>query len=90
LPLAGIEILIYDANLNRLADTVTDANGAFRIALPAGAYVVAAADPLQRYATQFFGGGAQIVVVAGHDAAPLAITLAAATPANGRRRSVHH
>src|SRR5205814_3378261 len=43
-PLPGIEILVYDANFQTIAETATDAGGSVRIAVPPGTYVLAAAD----------------------------------------------
>jgi hypothetical protein len=93
--LAGMQVIVYDGTLQEIAQTASDANGTFRLALPAGTYIVAAADPSHHYATVFYAGatsptGASSVgVTAGRDTFPLALRLTTAEPAP-RRRTVRH
>ena len=88
-PLAAMQVLVYDASFQTIAETSTDAAGIFRIAVPAGAYTIAAADPARRYAGAAYASA--INVAAGQDVGPFPIRLAivAATPAV-RHRAVSH
>jgi hypothetical protein len=94
-PLAAMQVIVYDGTLQEIVQTTSDANGAFRIAVPAGTYIVAAADPAHHYATVFYAGattaaGASSVgVTTGRDTFPLALRLTAAEPL-ARRRTVRH
>jgi len=88
-PLAAMQLLVYDASFQTIAETSTDAAGSFRVAVPAGAYTIAAADPARRYAGAAYAS--TINVAAGQDVGPFPIRLAiaAVTPA-GRHRAVSH
>lgn len=90
-PLANMSVVIYDLNLRPIADTTTDARGSFRVAVPAGTYLLAAGDPALRYTSSFYGGGSgSIVHVSTHqEVGPLEIRLAPAT-VSSRRRAVSH
>lgn len=54
--LGGILVYAYTAAGARVAETTTDASGAFRFALAPGQYRFVAADPQLRYAPSFFAG----------------------------------
>jgi hypothetical protein len=88
-PLAAMQVLVYDASFQTIAETSTDAAGSFRVAVPAGAYTIAAADPARRYAGAAYSS--PINVAAGQDVGPFPIRLAivATTPAV-RHRAVSH
>jgi hypothetical protein len=83
-PLAGIDVIVYDASFRRIAETTTDAAGAFRVAVPPGTYTVAAADTTHRYATAFYGS--TIGVFAHADIGPFPFRLTIAV----RRRAASH
>ncbi|HEX9986134.1 MAG TPA: carboxypeptidase regulatory-like domain-containing protein [Thermoanaerobaculia bacterium] len=69
-PRAGITVAAYNLSGTLRGFTKTDANGAYRLVLPAGTYKVAAFDEARVYATSFhresasFGGASSIVVSA--------------------------
>ncbi|MEA2572660.1 MAG: hypothetical protein QOI24_4661 [Acidobacteriota bacterium] len=90
-PLSDISVIVYDMNLQRITETTTDDGGAFRIAVQAGTYFVAAGDPSHRYAGGFYGGAtaASVTVRTGQESGLLRIELAAAA-AHGRRRAAGH
>ena len=94
-PLAGMTVIVYDANFQIVAETTSDAAGAFRIAVPGGTYIVAATDWTYRYATLFFpasttpGGASSVSVFAGQDVGPLAMRLFR-PPVLPRRHAVRH
>jgi hypothetical protein len=93
-PLAGIEVLVYDAGFQTIASVVTDTAGSFRVAVLGGSYVIAATDPTHRYETLFYSaatsatGASTVSVLNGHDVALLAMRLTTA-PIPIRRRAVH-
>src|SRR5437868_8276486 len=87
-PLAAMQVLVYDASFQTIAETATDAAGTFRIAVPAGAYTIAAADPAHRYSSGPYAS--PIVVAAGQDIGPFPIRLAAAAAPPSRHRAVAH
>jgi hypothetical protein len=89
IPLAGLAVLVYDADFHLIAETTTDAAGMFRVAVPAGAYLLAAADPTHHYASAVYGDGATINVAARQDVGPFPIRLAPSAT-SVRRRSVRH
>jgi Carboxypeptidase regulatory-like domain len=86
-PLAAMQVLVYDASFQTVAEAMTDAAGTFRIAVPAGAYTIAAADPSHRYRGAAYGS--PIVVAAGQDIGPFPIRLAVAAVVV-RHRAVAH
>lgn len=94
-PLDGMTVIVYDASFQAVVEATTDAAGMFRIAVPGGTYVVAAADPAHRYGTVFYSGAttpstaSSVSVFAGQDVGPLAMRLAIA-PAPARRRAAKH
>jgi hypothetical protein len=94
-PLVGMAVIVYDTSFRTVAVVASDAAGAFRAAVPAGAYIVAATDPTHRYGTVFHAGsttstGASIIsVFAGQDVGPLTMRLAVA-PVPPRRRTARH
>ena len=55
-PLASIDVYAYTSDGHLVSRTSTDATGAYRLSLPAGAYRFVAADPARRYATAFHNG----------------------------------
>jgi hypothetical protein len=88
-PLPNIDIIIYDAAFQTIAQTTTDSGGSFRVVVPPGTYVVAAADPARRYTSIFYGGGngTSVNISARQDLGPLQFRLSATmTPL--RRRAV--
>jgi len=86
-PLAAMQVFVYDASFQTIAQTATDAAGNFRVAVPAGAYTIAAADPSHHYASAPYAS--MIAVAAGQDIGPFPIRLtAAAAPA--RHRAAAH
>jgi len=93
--LTGMEVIVYDASLQTIANAMSDTGGAFRIALPTGTYIVAATDPKHRYGTVFYSsattatGALMINVSAGQDVGPLAMRLSLA-PTTPRRRAAMH
>jgi len=87
-PLAGIDVFVYDADFRTIAETKTDASGAFRVAVPAGSYSLAAADGTHRYENGPYIGGA-INVGEGQDLGPFAIRLVPAPPP-AHRRAIRH
>jgi hypothetical protein len=89
-PVAGIELFAYDASFNAVAETISDANGAFRLALPPGTYTLAAADPAQRYESTTLAQ--PVTVAAGEDVGPVQIrlTVAKPLPVPPRRRAARH
>lgn len=89
-PLAGIDLILYDTSSRTITETTTDAGGSFRVAVPNGTYLIAAADATHRYTAAFYGGGSgSMVDVAAHQDVDLQIRLArAATPP--RRHAVRH
>ena len=78
IPLAGLDVLAYDTAGNLAASVTTDATGAYRLALPAGSYRIAAADPAHRYATTFHANATSF-------AAATSVTLAASQEISGIR-----
>lgn len=78
-PLPNIDIIVYDAAFQTIAQATTDSGGSFRIVVPPGSYVLAAADPARRYAPLFYGGGngALVTISARQDLGPLQFRLAA-------------
>jgi hypothetical protein len=94
-PIAAIQVVAYDASLQTIAETLTNDSGAFQLAVPAGSYVIAAADPAHHYATVFYSGatsplGATTINVSiGQDIGPFPMHLTAA-PIPPRRRAVRH
>jgi hypothetical protein len=88
-PLPNIDIIVYDAAFQTIAQTTTDSGGSFRVVVPPGSYLIAAADPARRYTPLFYGGGngSLVTISARQDLGPLQFRLAAAvTPL--RRRAV--
>jgi len=85
-PLSGMQVIVYDTAYRVIAETTSDATGTFKVALPAGSYLVAAADLTHRYDSAIFRGGF-VSLAAGQDAGPLQILLSLATP-HDRRRAV--
>lgn len=84
--LPNIRIFVYDASFHDVAETTSDANGNIRIALVAGTYTVAAADPAQRFIS-----ATQTVSVTLLDGGTAVFELHAATPGtSARHRSVRH
>jgi hypothetical protein len=53
-PLAGLQMVAFDSSGARIAETLTDTAGAFRLAVPPGTFIVAAADVSHRYGTMFY------------------------------------
>ncbi len=88
-PLPGIAVIVYDAQFRTITTATTDAAGAFRVAVPAGTYIVAAADPSHRYATLLYPSAPTLTVSAGHDLGPLDLRLSLA-PVPPRRRVARH
>jgi len=86
-PLAAMQVIVYDAAFATIAETATDAAGAFRVAVPAGAYTLAAADPAHRYTATSYGS--PINVAAGQDIGPFPIRLTAAAPVRRHRAASH-
>jgi hypothetical protein len=78
IPLGGMTVLAYDAAGNLASSVTTDASGIYRLALPAGTYRLAAADPAHRYATLFHSNAVSF------DSAT-AITLASSQEISGIR-----
>jgi hypothetical protein len=88
-PLASIQVLAYDANFNVVAETATDSSGAFRLALAAGTYTVAAADPQGRYAGAAYAS--PVTIHANSTTGSIRIALSTPTaPASVRHRAVRH
>jgi hypothetical protein len=88
-PLPNIDIIVYDAAFQTIVQTTTDSGGSFRVVVPPGSYLIAAADPAHRYTSLFYGGGngSAVNISARQDLGPLQFRLAAAaTPL--RRRAV--
>jgi hypothetical protein len=85
-PLFAIQVIVYDATLKIAAETFSDGSGTFRVAVPAGAYSIAAVDPAHRYAT----ATSSVQVSTGRDTGPLQLQLSAVEPARSRRRAVRH
>jgi hypothetical protein len=88
LPLAGMQVIVYDAAFATVVETATDAAGAFRVAVPAGVYTVAAADPAHRYAGASYSSPLNVAVR--QDLGPIGIQLAAVAAAPPRRRAAKH
>lgn len=88
-PLASIDVIVYDATFRTILQTTTDAGGSFRVAVPAGTYLVAVADATHHYTSAFYGGGSgsMVNVSARQDVGPLQFRLIAAA-APSRRRAV--
>jgi len=88
-PLASIDVIVYDANFQTIAEATTDAGGSFRVAVPAGTYFIAVSDATHHYASALYGGGSgsMVYVSARQDVGPLQVRL---TPAvtQPRRRAV--
>jgi hypothetical protein len=86
-PLPNIDVIVYDAAFQTIAQTTTDSGGSFRVVVPPGAYLIAAADPARRYLSLFYGGGnGSLITISGRqDLGPLQFRLAAAvTPLRHR------
>jgi len=79
-PLPNIGVIVYDSAFRIIAETSTDSGGSFRLAVPPGAYLIAAADPAHRYLPLFYGGGngSTVNVSAHQDLGPLQFRLTAA------------
>jgi len=77
-PLEGIDVIVYDPNFRTIVETTTDLGGAFRVAVPPGTYLIAAADATHHYTSAFYGSGSMINVSARQDVGPLQIRLTAA------------
>jgi hypothetical protein len=56
LPVGELLVFAYTENGVLVAQTTTDANGAFRFSLAGGRYRFVAADPARRYANAFYAG----------------------------------
>lgn len=84
--LAGMQVIAYDAGFRNIAETTTDANGAFRLALPPGTYVIAVADPLRRYVSQLSDA---VTVAPQQTVGPIPFRLNVA-PVAPRKRAVRH
>jgi hypothetical protein len=88
-PLPSMQVLAYDANFNVVAETGTDSSGAFRIALAAGTYTIAAADPHGRYAGATYAS--PVTINADGITGPIRIALSVQTPpATARHRAARH
>jgi len=88
-PLPNIDVIIYNAAFQTIAQTTTDSGGSFRVVVPPGSYFLAAADPARRYTSLVYGGGngSPVTISARQDLGPLQFRLAVAvTPV--RRRAV--
>jgi hypothetical protein len=89
-PLAGIDVIVYDASSRTIAETTTDGGGAFRVAVPTGIYRIAAADAAHRYPSAFYGGGngSPVTVVSPQDVnLQIRLTQSATPP---RHHAVRH
>jgi len=78
-PLPNIDVIVYDAAFQTIAQATTDSGGSFRVVVPPGSYLLAAADPARRYAPLFYGGGngTLVAISARQDLGPLQFRLAA-------------
>ena len=78
-PLPNIDIIVYDAAFQTIAQATTDSGGSFRVVVPPGAYFIAAADPTRRYTSLFYGGsnGSLVNISARQDLGPLQFRLTA-------------
>jgi len=85
-PLPNIDVIVYDANnFQKIAEATTGSGGSFRVAVPPGDYVLAAADPARRYNPLVYGGGASVHIAPLQDLGPLQFRLTAAvTPIRHR------
>jgi hypothetical protein len=87
-PLANMQVIAYDAGFNEVAETATDINGMFRLALAPGTYTIAAADITARYAGAAYAQ--PVTIAAGLDTGPIQIRLFAPPSAPPRHRAVRH
>jgi hypothetical protein len=84
-PLPNIDVIVYDTTFQTIAEATTDSGGSFRVVVPPGAYVLAAADPARRYNSLVYGGGTLVNISARQAVGPLQFRLTAAvTPVRHR------
>jgi hypothetical protein len=76
-PLSNIDVIVYDENFQTIVETMTDAGGSFRVAVPPGTYLLATADATHHYNAAIYGGGtgSMVNVSARQDVGPLQFRL---------------